>query len=1550
MVWFTMEEGQIAKVLQDFFTTAEGELSLQKGDIVQILKKIDKLWCFGCHNGRTGNMPLNYLIFINCPNLQDGEELFASIASFPMQQSGDLSFDRGELIVGVRKVDDNWWQGRIDARVGMFPRTYTWQLDSSFMKRKESQPYKMKKARVKKDLQAQIDEEIDLFAGDIVTVTEVVDKDWYRGESRGKTGIFPAAFVTLLNEADESSQQNYPSTASSSNFSAPSTFPNSDLMDGPPSYSDVFGTNVPSTSSFLTNNTNDMFDDDYFKQNAPSTFFAEQNDNQRGLLDLDQSKEAGIIPYGISLYPFHAQFDNELSFGEGEIVTLIRYISKDWMEGKIYDRKGIFPCNYVNVIVDCGRDNDLQSSGIGSTLESSSTGSCDLETESFAAVLYNFDAQMNSDISVKEGEIVYVMEQPNESWCKVRNQSGEIGLCPRNYLTLHVSQPKVKTNLFQRFSLANDNLLDSEIPDNIDHVENRRSYQPQDFMSGSHGTCSVDDLISLNIDNLKSNKTWHAKPTSSMRDLSDIFGSSSNKSASGSSDRLSSSGQSYNSVEKRVPSPAAGELDWQNNVSQPTSRQSSTLSLLDEPIVPATPSTSSGFQGFGLPRRRGPLQPSRFAPPVPPPTHKLKRQISDRVPHRPAPPVPLPGQKPMRRLEGSPQRHAVEGECNQQSGRNEIIAKENQLKYLMQMKEEILRKIDFHEDCNDVEFNNMKYQVNVYDEKIKVLTADLERLKGGEQNADSSSRECVVGSETPSATIPTSCSEEERRLKYLEQRQNVISELVMTEKEYVRDLKITFEVFNLHDPSKLESRGINVKMLFGNISEVMCFAEEFLDKLLFSMKGKNEDEQCLGVVFLEMADQMKSVYGEYCMNHDHALGLLEKYESEQEVQKVFNKGLETLRYQIACFDMSSILIKPVQRILKYPLILNELIKCTSESHKDKPDLLRAVKTIMDVATYINECKRRKDIVSKYLVDGNATISSKMSRLSLHSVAKKSTRFGMLVSSTLGFGAVTKDPAFIECETAFHAIEKTIRTFLKNIESFIQHLHEVVLSQCYIAEGFAHFYQERHPDVEEFARIQKLVNTQYFKEFIQEELLIARNNYQALNDQLLEELPMLVSVSSDLFEAKDQTSSQRAYLQSQYGPDKIYSVIRPCVANEALELSLNIGHLVAVIKKQNPMGDSKIWFVDDGANRGFVPCNNLKEVYQSPVPHRHSITVPPSYQSSNLPGADGAGSIRHTGSLKKNPSPPPYRSVMRTPSYCAESSETETTDSSKHRYEVITENKSKHLYEDVIVTGEPSLDERDEVSVKILHDWSYKNDEVMAMIILTLSEEQPLVCRGIKSVKELWETLKKRHEGTERHRLTVKDEVSKNRVDGKRSYWGLSDVDGLPKYYSEVATALYANPHVDFKSMRVFYDMKKVEKNKDECEQEQVDDLRLVEDELCMPKHTLTQILIYTFEDLLDKEKQLLDIQHRTIFFEKLQAIVSHYSEIPEDDAEPAEEVYYAMYDFQGDGVRTLSVKSGQLVKILQKHDAENNSEWWLAEDLNGMRGFVPGNFLGKHPN
>ena len=70
---------------------------------------------------------------------------------------------------------------------------------------------------------------------------------------------------------------------------------------------------------------------------------------------------------------------------------------------------------------------------------------------------------------------------------------------------------------------------------------------------------------------------------------------------------------------------------------------------------------------------------------------------------------------------------------------------------------------------------------------------------------------------------------------------------------------------------------------------------------------------------------------------------------------------KTPHTQVACFNMGSILIKPVQRILKYPLMLNELIKCTEVEHSDRADLTRARDIMTDVASFINESKRRKDI-------------------------------------------------------------------------------------------------------------------------------------------------------------------------------------------------------------------------------------------------------------------------------------------------------------------------------------------------------------------------------------------------------------------------------------------------------------------------------------------------------------------------------------------------------------------------------------------------------------
>ena len=128
----------------------------------------------------------------------------------------------------------------------------------------------------------------------------------------------------------------------------------------------------------------------------------------------------------------------------------------------------------------------------------------------------------------------------------------------------------------------------------------------------------------------------------------------------------------------------------------------------------------------------------------------------------------------------------------------------------------------------------------------------------------------------------------------------------------------------------------------------------------------SSDKEHIGRCFLTHAERMKSVYTEYCVNNDKAEALLERYEGQKDVQRVLQKGVETLQSQVACFNMGSILIKPVQRILKYPLLLGQLIKSTEQEHPDKEDLIKAAAMMTDVAGFINESKRRKDIGNKRL--------------------------------------------------------------------------------------------------------------------------------------------------------------------------------------------------------------------------------------------------------------------------------------------------------------------------------------------------------------------------------------------------------------------------------------------------------------------------------------------------------------------------------------------------------------------------------------------------------
>ncbi|KFB47500.1 AGAP011487-PA-like protein [Anopheles sinensis] len=112
-----------AKAFYDFSSSETSDISFRKGDIILLKKKIDHNWCVGEVNGKEGAVPLNHikvivpLPFPQCKALYD-------FRMGPSEEEGCLTFKKGALIHVLRRVDQNWAEGRIAEKIGIFPISF----------------------------------------------------------------------------------------------------------------------------------------------------------------------------------------------------------------------------------------------------------------------------------------------------------------------------------------------------------------------------------------------------------------------------------------------------------------------------------------------------------------------------------------------------------------------------------------------------------------------------------------------------------------------------------------------------------------------------------------------------------------------------------------------------------------------------------------------------------------------------------------------------------------------------------------------------------------------------------------------------------------------------------------------------------------------------------------------------------------------------------------------------------------------------------------------------------------------------------------------------------------------------------------------------------------------------------------------------------------------------------------------------------------------------------------------------------------------------------
>uniref|UniRef100_A0A8C2G1P9 TIAM Rac1 associated GEF 2 n=1 Tax=Cyprinus carpio TaxID=7962 RepID=A0A8C2G1P9_CYPCA len=204
-----------------------------------------------------------------------------------------------------------------------------------------------------------------------------------------------------------------------------------------------------------------------------------------------------------------------------------------------------------------------------------------------------------------------------------------------------------------------------------------------------------------------------------------------------------------------------------------------------------------------------------------------------------------------------------------------------------------------------------------------------------------------------------------RHMSATERLRKVIQELVNTEESYVKDLNCLFEIYLKPLQKETFLTRDEMESLFGSLPEMLDFQKVFLQtleekissfpnlstletpvqfkKLLFSLGGS----------FLYYAEHFK-LYSGFCANHIKVQKVLERAKTDRSFKEFLDSRNPTKQHSTT---LESYLIKPVQRVLKYPLLLRELVSLTDTDSEEHYHLTEALKEMEKVASHINEMQK-----------------------------------------------------------------------------------------------------------------------------------------------------------------------------------------------------------------------------------------------------------------------------------------------------------------------------------------------------------------------------------------------------------------------------------------------------------------------------------------------------------------------------------------------------------------------------------------------------------------
>ncbi|GFO12697.1 rho guanine nucleotide exchange factor 18 [Plakobranchus ocellatus] len=203
-------------------------------------------------------------------------------------------------------------------------------------------------------------------------------------------------------------------------------------------------------------------------------------------------------------------------------------------------------------------------------------------------------------------------------------------------------------------------------------------------------------------------------------------------------------------------------------------------------------------------------------------------------------------------------------------------------------------------------------------------------------------------------------------------RQDTIWELINTEKQYVKRLKIMQNIFAQSMLRDMNFTKDQVDRLFPRLDELVDLHADFLRQLL-ARQAKSEDRfvEDIGDVLLTQfqdstAEKMKTLYGVFCSKHTEAMQL---YKEFLKVDRKFQNFAKKCTNLSVCEkrDISDFILGVTVRLSKYPILIEAILKSTKDK-KDREHLSRALLMSKEVVQHIDEkvaaYEKLLDIVSK----------------------------------------------------------------------------------------------------------------------------------------------------------------------------------------------------------------------------------------------------------------------------------------------------------------------------------------------------------------------------------------------------------------------------------------------------------------------------------------------------------------------------------------------------------------------------------------------------------